>query len=511
MRLSHHPAFVGTLPRPFSTKRAQQPHGYVLAMFGLLLVPLLLLVGFSVDVGSWYNRASQMQKAADSAALAGVVWLPDVVKAKQYALEAAKRNGFEHGVDDVTVTVEQVVGRNRRLRVRITDTSVGSFFYTKLSGKYINLTRKATAEYVMPVPLGSPENQFGGGAYSDPTKPAANQPNLWGNIHGPRTDNIKGDAYAPACRSSDNCTSISNDAYRPSGYLYAIDVPSGVTGLDIRIFDGGLYDRGANESVETGDRKYTSTGTTTTTWTVYNRDATELDVNDNPTALSTGLCTSGSGTWVLAEGANASTHKGQWVRICYVGGTVTPGRYLLRVQTSGTGSAANRYAIRATTSTGAVRVSAYGDMSMYNNVAAGNATFYLAEVDPVHAGKTLEISLYDPGEVSKTSTTTGNGTVQVLTNTGAVAASCTGSSSNNVIAANLTPCQFQSASGGNSNYNGAWVTLGIKIPNNYSCTMGTVPGCWWKIKYIIDGQGNDTTTWAAQVIGDPVHLIEEDA
>ena len=27
--------------------------------------------------------------------------------------------------------------------------------------------------------------------------------------------------------------------------------------------------------------------------------------------------------------------------------------------------------------------------------------------------------------------------------------------------------------------------------------------------YIIDGQGNDTTTWAAQVIGDPVHLIEE--
>ena len=148
---------------------------------------------------------------------------------------------------------------------------------------------------------------------------------------------------------------------------------------------------------------------------------------------------------------------------------------------------------------------------MYNNVAAGNATFYLAEIDPVHAGKTLEISLYDPGEVSKTSTTSGNGTVQVITNAGAVAASCTGSSSNNVIPASLSPCQFQSAVGGSSNYNGAWVTLGIKIPNNYTCTMGTVPGCWWKIKYIIDGQGNDTTTWAAQVIGDPVHLVEEDA
>lgn len=510
MRLSHHHTRVPSLPRPFHTKRAQQAHGYVLAMFGLMLVPLLLLVGFSVDVGSWYNRAAQMQKASDAAALAGVVWLPDVVKAKQYALEAAKRNGFENGVDDVTVTVEQVVGRNRRLRVKISDTSVGSFFYSKLSGKYIKLNRKATAEYVMPVPLGSPENQFGGGAYSDPSKAASSQPNLWGNIHGPRTDNYKGDAYAPACRGSDNCSGVTNDAYRASGYLYAIDVPAGTTALDFRIFDAGLYDRGANESVETGDRKYTGTGTTTTTWTLYNRDSTELDVTDNPTASSSGLCTSGSGTWVLAEGASESTYRGKWVRICYVGAP-TAGRYLLRVQTSGTGSSANRYAIRATTTTGTVRVSAYGDMSMYNNVAAGNATFYLAEVDPVHAGKTLEISLYDPGEVSKTSTTTGNGTIQVITNTGAVAATCTGSSSNNVIAASLTPCQFQSASGGSSNYNGAWVTLGIKIPNNYSCTMGTVPGCWWKIKYIIDGQGNDTTTWAAQVIGDPVHLIEEDA
>jgi hypothetical protein len=463
-------------------------------------------------VGSWYNRASQMQKAADAASLAGVVWLPDVVTAKSYALEAAKRNGFENGVDGVTITVEQVVGRNRRLRVKISDSSVDSFFYTRLSGKYIKLDRQATAEYVMPVPLGSPENQFGGGLYSDPSKPAGSQPNLWGNIHGPRTDNYKGDAYAPACRGSDNCSTITNDAYRASGYLYTIDVPTGVSDLDIQIFDAGLYDRGADESVETGDRKYTGTGTTTTTWTVYNRDSTELDVNDNPTAASSGLCTSGAGTWNLAEGASSSTYKGKWVRICRKSGTVTPGRYLLRVQTSGNGSSANRYAIRATTSsTAKARVAAYGDMSMYNNVAAGNATFYLAEIDPVHAGKTLEISLYDPGEVSKTSTTTGNGTVQVITNTGSVAATCTGSSSNNVIPASLTPCQFQSSVNGSSRYNGAWVTLGIKIPNNYSCTLGTVPGCWWKIRYIIDGQGNDTTTWAAQVIGDPVHLVEEDA
>jgi len=498
-------------PRLLKTERARGEHGYVMAMFGLLLVPLLLMVGLSVDVGYWYSRAQQIQKAADAAALAGVVWLPDVTTAKVYALEAAKRNGFESGKDDVTITVTQVVGRNRRLRVTIMDASNGSFFYGKLTGKTISLQRKATAEYVMPVPLGSPLNQFGGGAYSDPTIAAGSQPNFWGNIHGPYTDNIKGDAYAPSCRGSDNCSSVSNDSYRPSGYLYSIDVPAGVSDMNIQIFDAGLYDRGADESVETGDRVYTGTGTTNTTWTLYDKDSTELDVSDNPTAVSTGFCTSGSGTWGIAQGGDSTIFKGKWSTICTKSGAVPVGRYLLRVQTSGTGSSANRYAIRAIAGSATKpRIAAYGDMSMYNNVAAGNATFYLAEVDPVNAGKTLELSLYDPGEVGKTSTTSGDGTIQIIGPSGSVVATCSASATNgSSIASTLTPCQFQSADNGNALFNGSWVTLDIPIPTNYSCTLGTIPGCWWRIKYIIDGQGNDTTTWAAQVIGDPVHLIEE--
>ena len=62
---------------------------------------------------------------------------------------------------------------------------------------------------------------------------------------------------------------------------------------------------------------------------------------------------------------------------------------------------------------------------------------------------------------------------------------------------------------GSAKYNGSWVTLDIKIPATYTCTMDTLPGCWWKIQYVINGQANDTTTWAAQVIGDPVHLVQE--
>lgn len=498
-------------PQVLKTARAQRDHGYVLATFGLLLVPLLLMVGFSVDVGFWYNRASQMQKAADAAALAGVVWLPDVASAKSYAIEAAARNGFVDGSDDVSVTVEQVIGRNRRLRVTIEDDSNGSFFYSRITGKKISITRKATAEYVMPVPLGSPLNQFGGGVYSDPSIAASSQPNFWGNIHGVRTDNYKGDAYSPACRGSDNCSGISNDNYRTSGYLYSIDVPAGVRDMNVQIFDAGLYDRGSDESVETGDRLYTGSGSTATKWTLYDKDSTELDVNDNPTAQSVGFCTGQIGSFNITQGVDSSVFKGKWASICSRSGLVPEGRYLLRVQATGNGSSANRYAIRVLASTSTKpRIAAYGDMSMYNNVAAGNATFYLAEVDPVNAGKTLELSMYDPGEVSKTSTTSGNGTIQVIGPSGSVMSSCKATSTNSVYSnTTLTPCQFQSASGGSSRFNGEWVTVDIPIPTTYTCTLGTVPGCWWRIKYVIDGQGNDTTTWAAQVIGDPVHLIEE--
>ena len=66
------------------------------------------------------------------------------------------------------------------------------------------------------------------------------------------------------------------------------------------------------------------------------------------------------------------------------------------------GSAANRYAIRVlSTSTAKPRIAGFGDMSMYNNISDQHrrrraAKFYLAEVDPIHRGKTFRISMYDP-------------------------------------------------------------------------------------------------------------------
>ena len=100
--------------------------GYVLIMSALLMLPLLAFAGFAVDIGSWYMYANRMQRAADAAALAGVVWMPNDDKAEQVAKETAKANGFDDAAADIVVTVTPV--GNRRLRVNITDTSVDMYF-----------------------------------------------------------------------------------------------------------------------------------------------------------------------------------------------------------------------------------------------------------------------------------------------------------------------------------------------------------------------------------------------
>ena len=63
-----------------------------------------------------------------------------------------------------------------------------------------------------------------------------------------------------------------------------------------------------------------------------------------------------------------------------------------------------------------VTLSAYRDMSMFNNQLTVNPSFYLAKVDPIHKGKTFLVSLYDPGEINVI-----GAQMQVLDPTGAIA------------------------------------------------------------------------------------------
>src|SRR5689334_1180789 len=133
--------------------------GFIMVVTAIVMTMMLLFAGLAVDVSSWNERAAEIKRASDAAALAGVVWMPDFNKAQSVALETAQKNGFTNGVNNVTVSVQQVPNNNRQLKVTITDGKAKQWFSKIATGNQA-ITRGSTAEYVLPVPLGSPKNTF---------------------------------------------------------------------------------------------------------------------------------------------------------------------------------------------------------------------------------------------------------------------------------------------------------------------------------------------------------------
>ena len=151
-----------------------------------------------------------------------------------------------------------------------------------------------------------------------------------------------------------------------------------------------------------------------------------------------------------------------------------------------------------------------GKMVIYANVATGTTLFYLGRIEAVHAGKTMVIQLFDPGDAS------GNSSIEILqpTTTGYVPAkfsytadsTATGSKSGS----NVT--SLKTTINGSVQYNNSWVTLTVPLPKTYTAPLppgepaGTAGG-WWKIRYTFDSTTTDTTTWQVSIRGNPVHLV----
>lgn len=490
---------------PTTTRRCRVrgEKGYALVLAALLLLPLLAFTGFATDVGAWYARANRIQRAADAAALAGVVWMPDLTQARTVALATAQRNGFVNGQDNITITVSSSPTSTRKLRVIIRDAQVDQFFSELFIGD-VAITRAATAEYVLPVPLGSPNNTFG----NDPVTPQSPYPNLWGAIAGPMEDMNQGDAFAARCAGgTSNCATATNPQYRDTGYTYAVDCSACTPGatLTVQVYDAGFYRR-ASLSTETGDWPYVTGATgVRTLFELFRSDSTPLDNSDNPSLA--GQCGSGFSGTSIAPDESTNTYKNTWRTLCTVS-VGTPGVFPLHVQSSGipgftdAGRGTNQYSLKATTASGAQpRVYALGDMSMFNNVA-GTSTFYLAEVDQIHAGKTFEVSLYDPGESS------GNAWMSIVRPDGTTPA-CTYRNRSTGVSTTLASCRIQT-SNGSPLFNGVWIDVDVALPSTYSCTLGAIPGCWWRVTYEFPtGTPTDRTVWSAQIIGDPVHLTRD--
>ena len=88
----------------------ESERGTTLILVAAVMLVLIGMAGFAVDLGWLYSQATEAQKSAESAALAGVVHMPisasevfDSSEAHDTALDIADRLGYRNDADG-TVT-----------------------------------------------------------------------------------------------------------------------------------------------------------------------------------------------------------------------------------------------------------------------------------------------------------------------------------------------------------------------------------------------------------------------
>jgi hypothetical protein len=470
------------------------------------------------------------------------VYLPgNVTGAVTAAQNESAKNGFTTGVNGVTVTAAPDPTNGAVLNVNISS-PVRTFFARLFGVTSFTARRNARAEFVLPVPMGSPQNYYGINvvcANSDtppncPQIPSADgSGNLaplgfFGGVEARGTERGSGDAYSTLY----NGNPALNTAFDANGYSYIVDFPAGTTGGSVYLYDALFCATGGQTTtaVRLGVGDYWIPGGTggIGITTVYNL----WDMNGTPYAPldDTLLATSGSlfansnavdkgplykGNLSYGPGyyggsssdCQSSPYHNNWWRLAT---GVTEGQYRLQVVTSsGTNieNAINGFGLQVT-STGGPAGRIYGQGRMCAFIVINNTSvFYLAQVEAAHAGKTLEIKLFDPGDITST-----NLKIRVPTATGFTYATfnwtATGSSGGAPTSGGPTTSLATSSSTTNY-YNNQWVTLTVQIPASY--TAPTPPGepgpGWWKIEYSTLGTGADVTTWEVNVRGNPVHLI----
>lgn len=502
---------------------SREQSGVVLILVALMLPIFMGMVGFGVDFGWLYWNGVKIQHGADAAALSGVIYEPDdQALAYSSALEAAAENGYNSlsaGTTVVPVDYSDdatAVNNPNQLRVTVTH-AVPTFFMRVFGIDSIDITKTALAEYVLPLPLGSPDRRFG----NDPA--TGHAPEFWGNIHGYYTGRSMGDRYSSQCLSGGSGSACTpNPDKRPTvwdgatpgtissttgGYIYGVEVGPGQTNLSVEIFDGP-FTRGGGDFVLTGDQPQGTSPGPTTVFILYSPDPTPLDTTDSNEVLCTVVYAprdaympgaTAATTWADVDAVLPGGVASLWDEMCPATNLDRgPGVYPLRVITLDNGERGlNRWSLRASANGGNPRIYGLGSMAIYSNVdgAAGDTVFYLAEVDAVHAGKDLVISLWDPGDAS------GNHSLRIRNPQGGLP-SCSWTSTNpSHPGGTLGSCDIPTSS---SRFNNHLVTIRIDLPEDYVCGAD----CWWKIDYNYPGSTNDTTTWEARIEGNPVKLVE---
>jgi Flp pilus assembly protein TadG len=447
--------------------------GMVVVWFAIVLVLLLGCAAFAVDVTNWQLTKTREQRAADAAALAGAVTYPaDPAASDSAAQTVAANNGYNIGsltplASDGTCplgpgqTLSVCAGAGDQpyqYRIKVAK-RVDNMFGDILGNDRTVVTATATAEYLRPLTMGSPSNQFGNdpeGISSFPTTDLTKFPNLWANVAGGKSVKVNGDAFtAGTCGATDGCEFGASLDYSEDGYYYAVEF-TGSGSAELQVFDPAFVNVGdhcnnanlatasalaaadipgytgsippsvryrsvanVNDQTDqgrrfcTGDVIFGSGPSPDTTYTVI-----ESDLPGNPRA-GTPVCQRffpgtdvPQGYLRLREaldngyqeaGADAllSTYFRQWADLCSV--SYVPGKYyFIQVDTDADSQGHNRFAMRGVSGGSEAPVTIAGNerMAMYANVGATLTQFYLARVPTAAAGHTLVLNFYDIGDAS---------------------------------------------------------------------------------------------------------------
>ena len=134
--------------------------GQIVVIFALMLTVLIGLVGIAIDATYAWRESLQIQRAADAASLAGVVYMPgNSTLAQSTATAEAQMNGFPSSTS--VISFPPVFPANpRELDVSIT-TQVPTFFSRIFGINSFTVSRLSKSVYVTPVPMGSPLAYYG--------------------------------------------------------------------------------------------------------------------------------------------------------------------------------------------------------------------------------------------------------------------------------------------------------------------------------------------------------------
>jgi hypothetical protein len=361
---------------------------------------------------------------------------------------------------------------------------------------------------------------------------------FWGTMNSEGAEDSHGDAYQAYYETAGGTTNPSYDTQH--FYNYAVEMPKNSTGGSVYVYDP-VFCATQNDK-GTGDRWFNDDGDQVSSYfELYNTQGTLDDITDDGPALANSAAkfrgsrasdTTMGGPSVgtpcnyktdVPYGDGRDFHD-RWYLLAsgLIGG---PTGTIYRVHTTTTDPtnvgaergtfAENSFALFVGATSGTPRLYGIGAMQAFTPLSATGSQvqseFYLAQIDAVHAGKTVQIKLWDAGDTRPLSaelrilvpTSTGWAPTNIdwtaakgTTNAGAAA--CT-TSGNDV--------GFVQTNVGNTTgtFNGCWLTIEIPIPGNYTAPQSG----WWKIRYTMNGSGtsDDVTTWTVAIKGNPVHLI----